>query len=120
MTTYIDGFVLVVPKKNVAAYRKMAQQGGKIWRKHGALDYKECIGDDLQPKWAMFTFPQMVKLKKDETVWFSYIVFKSKKHRDAVNAKVMKDPFMSDPKLKDKPMPFDMKRMAYAGFKVMV
>ena len=123
-TKYVDGFVLVVPKKKVAEYRKMAQLGKKTWMKYGALDYKECVGDDLEPK-AMggmkpLSFFKMAKAKPDETVWFSFIVYKSKKHRDEVNAKVMKDPIMNDPKYKDMPMPFDMSRMAYGGFKVIV
>jgi uncharacterized protein YbaA (DUF1428 family) len=93
--------------------------------KHGALDYKECMGDDLKPKGEMagmapFTFLKMTKATPKETVWLSFIVFKSKKHRDQVNARVMSDPEMQNPKWKDKPMPFDMKRMAYGGFKVMV
>lgn len=120
---YVDGFVLVVPKKNIAAYKKMAKIGAKMWKKYGALDYKECMGDDMSPNMggmSGLTFPKMAKAKKDETVWFSYIVFKSRAHRDQVNAKVMKDPIMNDPKYKDKPMPFDMNRMAYGGFKVMV
>jgi uncharacterized protein YbaA (DUF1428 family) len=120
---YVDGFVLVVPKKNLKAYKQMATLGKKVWRKYGALDYKECVGEDLRPNMGgmpAFTFPSMVKLKKDETVVFSYIVFKSRKHRDQVNAKVMKDPLMNDPKYKDMPMPFDMKRMAYGGFEVLV
>jgi len=121
---YVDGFVFVVPKKKLAEYRKMAQLGAKVWKKYGALDYKECVGDDLQPQ-AMggmkaWSFQDMAKAKSKETVWFSYIVYKSKKHRDAVNAKVMKDPIMNDPKWKDKPMPFDFKRFAYGGFKVIV
>jgi uncharacterized protein YbaA (DUF1428 family) len=121
--TYVDGFVLVVPKKNVAAYRKMAASGAKIWKKHGALDYKECMGNDMDPNMGgmpALTFPKMVRIKRNETVWFSYIVYKSRKHRDQVNAKVMKDPAMNDPEWKDKPMPFDMKRFAYGGFKVIV
>jgi len=117
---YVDGFVLVVPKKKVAEYRKMASQGEKIWRKHGALGYKECIIDDAKPKFVTFFFPKMAKAKPSETVWFSYIEFKSKAHRDQVNAKVMKDPSMSPESMKDTPMPFDMKRMAYGGFKVIV
>ncbi len=117
---YVDGFVLVVPKKNIAAYRRMANEGGRLWKKYGALDYKECVGDDLQPKGITLTFPKAMKVKKSETVFFSYIVFKSRAHRDQVNAKVMKDPSMNDPKYKNKPMPFDMKRMAYGGFKVIV
>ncbi len=121
--TYVDGFVLVVPKKNLAAYKKMASMGGKIWRKYGALDYKECVGDDLNANMGgmtALTFPKMIKLKKNELVIFSYIVYKSRAHRDQVNKKVMKDPSMNDPKYKDKPMPFDMKRMAYGGFNVLV
>jgi len=116
---YVDGFVLVVPKKNLPAYRTMALVGAKTWKKYGALDYKECVGDDLYPKWGL-PFPTLVKLKKGETIVFSYIVYKSRKHRDEVNAKVMKDPIMNDAKYKDRPMPFDMKRMAYGGFKVIV
>jgi uncharacterized protein YbaA (DUF1428 family) len=120
---YVDGFVLVVPKKSLAAYRRMAILGAKVWKKYGALDYKECVGDDLHPNMAgmkVATFPGMTKLKAGELVVFSYITFKSRAHRDAVNAKVMKDPLMNDPTYKDKPMPFDMKRMSYGGFKVIV
>lgn len=121
--TYVDGFVLPVPKKNLPAYRKMAQRAGKIWRKHGALEYFECVGDDLAPDMGgmkALTFPKMVKPKPGETVIFSFIVYRSKAHRDKVNAKVMKDPEMDEKKWKDKPMPFDMKRMAYGGFKTLV
>ena len=117
---YVDGYVLVVPKNKILAYKKMAQLGLRLWKKHGALDYKECIIDDAKPKGVVFTFPKMAKLKKDETVWFSYITYKSRKHRDQVNAKVMKDPAMNDPIYKDMPMPMDMKRLAYGGFKVVV
>lgn len=117
---YVDGFVLVVPKKNVAAYRRLAAQAAKVWRKYGALDYKECLIEDATPEFVTFTFPKMAKAKEDETVWFSYITYKSKAHRNQVNAKVMKDSMMSDPKYKDMPMPFDMKRLAFAGFKVIV
>lgn len=120
MANYVDGFVLAVPKKNLQVYRKMATIGCKVWKKHGALEYFECVGDDLAPKWVTLTFPKMIKAKPGETVVFAFIVFKSKAHRDSVNAKVMKDPLMNDPKYKDKPMPFDMKRMAYGGFKVIV
>lgn len=121
---YVDGFVIVVSKKNVKLYRQMAQWGKTLWLKHGAVDYKECMGDDLDPK-SMggpkhLSFTKMAKVKPGETVWFSFVTYKSKKHRDQVNAKVMKDPIMNDPKWKDKPMPFDMKRMAYGGFKVIV
>ena len=120
---YVDGFVLVVPNKNITAYKKMAIIGRNVWMKHGALDYKECVGDDLKPNMRGMkglTFPQMIKLKKGETIVFSYIVYKSRKHRDEVNVKVMKDSMMNEKKWKDKPMPFDMKHMAYGGFKVLV
>jgi uncharacterized protein YbaA (DUF1428 family) len=116
---YVDGYVLPVPKKNLQAYRRMAQEAGRIWRKYGALDFKECVGDDLHPEGVVFPFSKAVKLKPDEVVIFSYIVFKSKAHRNSVNAKVMKD-FMNNPKYKDKPMPFDMKRMVFGGFKILV
>lgn len=115
---YIDGFVLVVPKKNLKEYKKMATEASKLWKKYGALDYKECVGDDLHPKYVKLTFPKAMKAKKGEAIVFSYIVFKSRKHRDAVNAKVMKDPMMD--KYKDEPMPFDMKRFSYGGFEVLV
>jgi uncharacterized protein YbaA (DUF1428 family) len=115
---YVDGYVLPVPKKNIQLYRRIAQKAGKVWRDHGALDYKECAGDDLNVKFGV-PFPRMMKVKPGETVVFSYIVFKSRAHRDRVNAKVMKDPRlakMMDPKA----MPFDVKRMVYGGFKVVV
>ena len=115
---YVDGFVLPVPKKNLRAYRSIAQKASKIWREHGALEYRECAGDDLNIKWAL-PFPRLTKLKRSETVVFSWIVYKSRAHRDAVIAKVMKDPrtaSMMDPKA----MPFDPKRMAYGGFEVIV
>jgi uncharacterized protein YbaA (DUF1428 family) len=114
---YVDGFVLAVPKKKVQAYRRMAQQAGKVWRKYGALEFRECVGDDLNVKMGM-PFTRMAKLKRGETVFFSYIVYKSRAHRDRVNAKVMKDPSMKNMDMKD--MPFDVKRMAYGGFKVLV
>lgn len=120
---YVDGFVLVVPKNRLTAYKKMAEIGRDVWMKHGALDYKECIGDDLTPDMGgmkAVTFPQLTKLKKGEIVVFSYVVYKSRKHRDEVNAKVMKDSMMNEDKWKNKPMPFDMKRMAYGGFKTIV
>ena len=120
---YVDGFVIVVPKKNMAAYRAMAKQGAKIWKKYGALDYKECVGEDLHPAMAgmkVATFPKMTKAKPGETVVFSYIVFRSRKHRDQVNAKVMSDPSMNPPDQKNFTMPFDEKRMAYGGFEVIV
>jgi uncharacterized protein YbaA (DUF1428 family) len=115
---YVDGFVLVVPKKNLAAYRRVATKAGKIWREHGALEYRECAGDDLKIKMGV-PFPKLVTLKPGETVVFSWIVYKSRAHRDRVNAKIMKDPrivAMMDPKA----MPFDAKRMSYGGFKVLV
>ncbi len=113
---YVDGYVLPVPKKNLQAYRRMAQKAGEVWRKHGALDYKECVGDDLKTKWGT-PFPRIMNLKPGETVVFSYIVFKSRTHRDRVNAKVMKEiEKMCEPK----DMPFDVKRMVYGGFKILV
>jgi uncharacterized protein YbaA (DUF1428 family) len=114
--SYVDGFVIPVPKKNLKTYARMARQGAKMWMKHGALDYRECVGDDLQPKWGM-PFPKLLKLKPGETAVFSYIVFKSRAHRDRVNAKVMKDPEMTG---SPQEMPFDMKRMVYGGFKTLV
>ena len=115
---YVDGYVLVVPKKSIKAYTKMAKLGAKIWMKHGALEYKECMGDDLTHSWATASFKKMTNLKPTETVWFSFITYRSKAHRDQVNKKVMSDPLM-DPG-KNKEMPFDMKRMAFGGFKVVV
>ena len=115
---YVDGYVLPVPKKNLPTYRRMAQKAGKIWREYGALQFCECVGDDLEVKMAA-SFPRTIKLKRGEVVVFSWIVFKSRAHRDSVNAKVMKDPRlakMMDPKA----MPFDSKRMVYGGFKVVV
>lgn len=120
---YVDGFLLVVPKNKITEYKKMASWGKKLWLKYGALDYKECQGDDLYPKGDgdihARSFVDVAGAKKNEAVWFSYVVYKSKKHRDQVNAKVMKEA-MNDPAWKDKPMPFDMKRFAYGGFKVEV
>ena len=118
MAHYVDGFILPVPTKNVAAYRRMARKAGKVWMDHGALHYWECVGDDVNPG-KLTSFPQSVKLKPDETVVFSWIVYKSRKHRDQVNAKVMSDPrlaAMMDPKA----MPFDTKRMVWGGFKGLV
>lgn len=122
MAKYVDGYVLAVPKKNMEAYRKMATTAGKVWRKHGALDYKECVIEDLNPdpKHIKFTFAKMAQAKAGETIIFAYVAFKSRAHRDKVNAQVMKDPMMNDPKYQDMPMPFDMNRMAYAGFEVIV
>ena len=115
---YVDGFVVPVPKNRVAAYRQMARKAGKIWREHGALQFTECVADDVKPG-KVTSFPQSVKLKPNETVMFSWIVFKSRAQRDRVNAKVMKDPRlakMMDPKA----MPFDAKRMFWGGFKTLV
>jgi len=116
--SYVDGFVVPVPTKNLAAYRKIARKAGKIWREHGALAYLECAGDDVKPG-KHTSFPQSVKLKPDEVVVFSYIVYKSKRDRDRINKAVMADPrlqSMMDPKA----MPFDGKRMIYGGFKSIV
>ena len=114
--SYVDGFVIPIPKKNLKAYARMAKDGAKTWMKHGALDYKECVGDDLQSKWGM-PFTKLLKLKPGETAVFSYIVFKSRAHRDRVNAKVLKEMEKTGP---PKEMPFDMKRMVYGGFKTLV
>jgi uncharacterized protein YbaA (DUF1428 family) len=116
--SYVDGFVLPVPKKKLQAYRRMALKAGKIWREHGALEFRECVADDVKPG-KRTSFPQSVKLKRGETVLFSFIVYESRAHRDRVNAKVMKDPRitgMGD--MKD--MPFDARRMIFGGFKALV
>src|SRR3954468_22023372 len=115
---YVDGYVLPVPKKNLKTYQRMAEIGAKIWREHGALEYRECVGDDLSVKWGM-PFPRALKVKPGETVVFAYIVFKSRAHRDRVNARVMKDPRLAK-SMEESPMPFDCKRMIYGGFKVLV
>jgi len=117
---YVDGFVLSIPKKNTAKYKKMAREASQIWKRFGALDYKECMIDDAQPNtFVTFTFPKMAKTKPGEAVWFSFITFKSREHRDAVNKKVMA--YFDEKYRKDKmQMPFDMKRFAYGGFKVIV
>jgi uncharacterized protein YbaA (DUF1428 family) len=115
---YVDGYVLPVPRKNLSAYRRMARKAGKVWMEHGALEYRECAGDDLNVKWGV-PFPKLMKVKPGETVVFSWIMFKSRSDRDRVNAKVMKDPRlakMMDPKA----MPFDPRRMVYGGFKILV
>jgi uncharacterized protein YbaA (DUF1428 family) len=116
--SYVDGFVLVVPKKKLAIYKSMARKAGKVWRDHGALDYRECVGDDLNVKMGV-SFTKLAKTKPSETVVFSYIVYKSRAHRDKVNAKVMADKRLSGPGM-PKEMPFDMKRMTYGGFKTLV
>jgi len=114
---YVDGFVLAVPKRKLAAYRRLSRSAGKVWRQHGALEYRECVGDDLRVKMGV-AFPRLAKARPGETVVFSWIVFKSRAARDRVNAKVMKDPRIT--KVINQPMPFDVKRMAYGGFSVFV
>ena len=117
MAHYVDGYVIPVPKKSVNAYRREAQKAGKIWRDHGALEFRECVGDDLNVKMGL-PFPRGITIKPGETVIFSWIVYKSRAHRDSVNKKVMKDPRLV--KMMDQPMPFDAKRMLYGGFKTIV
>ncbi len=113
---YVDGFVLAVPKRKIAAYKRMAQKAGRVWKEYGAIEYVECVGDDLKPTWGM---PRAARLKEGETAVFSWIVYRSRAHRDQVNKKVMKDPRLA--KMMDpKSMPFDLKRMAFGGFKVLV
>ena len=114
----VDGYVVPVPKRNMAAYRRMAQKAGKVWRDHGALEYVECVADDVKPG-KHTSFPQSVKLKRGETVVFAYIVYKSRAHRDQVNAKVMKDPRLAN-MMDPKALPFDGKRMFWGGFKKLV
>jgi len=116
MARYVDGFVIPVPKRKIQAYRRISRKAGKVWREHGALEYVETVGDDLKARWG---FPKMAKPRPGETIVFSWIVYKSKAHRDRVNAKVMKDPRIK-PMMDPKAMPFDMKRMAYGGFEVIV
>jgi uncharacterized protein YbaA (DUF1428 family) len=118
MARYVDGFVLPVPKKNVQAYRRIAQKAGRVWREHGALEYRECVGDDLAVK-GVARFPRVARAKRGETVFFSWIVYRSRAHRDRVNAKVMKDPRMAK-MMQGMAMPFDVKRMAYGGFRMLV
>ena len=118
MAHYVDGFVLPVPKRKLAAYLKMARKCGKVWREHGALEYRECVADDVKPG-KVTSFPQAVKLKAGETVVFSWVVYRNRKQRDSVNAKVMKDPrlaSMMDPKK----LPFDGMRMFWGGFKTII
>jgi uncharacterized protein YbaA (DUF1428 family) len=114
---YVDGFVLAVPKSKINAYLRLARMCSKIWLEHGALEFRECVGDDLQIKMGV-PFPKMVKTKPKETVVFSWITYKSRAHRDSVNSKVMKDSRME--KMDPKSMPFDSKRMVYGGFKILV
>ena len=114
--TYVDGFVVPVPKKNIDAYRRMSRKAGKIWIEHGALDYKECVGDDLDIE-GVLSFMKGTKVKPGETVVFAFITYKSRTHRDRVNRKVMADPRMDSP---PEDMPFDPRRMMYGGFKAIV
>ena len=115
---YVDGFLIPVPKKNRARYQKLATQAGKVWMDHGALGYHECVADDV-PAGKITSFPRGVKIRKGEEVWFSWIVYRSRKDRDRVNAKVMKDPRIAD-MMNAKAMPFDSKRMVFGGFKMVV
>lgn len=117
MAVYVDGFVIPVPKKNIAAYMRMSRRAGKVWKEMGALEYRECVGDDMNFKFGL-PFTKLAKTKPSETVVFSWIVYKSKAHRNAVNAKVMKDPRIA--KMMKDPMPFDAKRMTYGGFQCKV
>jgi uncharacterized protein YbaA (DUF1428 family) len=115
---YVDGFIVPVPKKSVAAYRNLARKAGRIWKEYGALEFKECVADDVKVgKWT--SFPRSVKRKPNETVMFSYIVYKSRRDRDRINAKVMKDPRLAKT-MEGKEIPFDAKRMIYGGFKTIV
>jgi uncharacterized protein YbaA (DUF1428 family) len=116
---YVDGFVIPVAKKNVAAYRRMALKAGRIWKEHGALQFLECVGDDLDVKGMGATFPRRMALKRGETVFFSFIVYRSRAHRDRVNARVMQDPRLAAT-MEGKSMPFDVKRMLYGGFTALV
>jgi len=115
---YVDGFVVPVPKRKLKSYRRLATQAGKIWREHGAVDYWECVADDVKAG-TVTSFPRSVQLKSGETVLFSWIVFKSRAHRDQVNAKVMADPRLAG-MMDGKAMPYDIKRMIYGGFKSLV
>jgi uncharacterized protein YbaA (DUF1428 family) len=115
---YVDGFVVPVPRKNLKSYRSMAKKAGKVWRDHGALEFREWVADDVKVG-KRTSFPRSVKLKPGETVVFSYIVYKSRAHRDRVNAKVMKDPRLAK-MMNPKAMPFDGKRMIFGGFKVLI
>ena len=117
MPRYVDGFLVPLPKRNVDTYRRQARKAGKVWREHGALEVRECIAEDVS-RGKVTSFPRGLDLKRSEVVVFSWIVYKSRGHRDRVNAKVMKDPRMA--KMMNMPMPFDLKRMGYGGFRVLV
>ena len=114
---YVDGFVLPLPKAKLAAYKKFSENAGKVWKEHGALEYIECIADDVKPG-KVTSFPQAVKLEPDEAVVFSWIVYNTREDRDRINAAVMKDPRLAD--MNPKTMPFDGKRMFFGGFKVLL
>lgn len=118
MANYVDGFVLPVPKRKLDAYRRLSRKSGKVWREHGALEFRECVAEDV-PVGKLTSFPRSVKVKRGETVVFSWIVFKSRAHRDRVNAKAMKDPRLAD-MMDPNDVPFDTKRMIYGGFDVFV
>jgi uncharacterized protein YbaA (DUF1428 family) len=118
MAKYVDAFVIPIPKKNIAAYRKMAALGCKVWKDHGALDYQECVAEDLKSPFAL-PFPRGIRSKPNETIVFSWILYKSRAHRDRVNAKVMQDPRLTA-SMDPKKMPFDVKRMLYGGFEILV
>jgi uncharacterized protein YbaA (DUF1428 family) len=115
---YVDGFLLPIPRRNMERYKKMARLAAKVWREHGALEYREAVGDDLKVKWGT-AFPRVARAKSGETVIFAWIVYQSRAHRDRVNRKVMKDPRLAE-MMQDKDMPFDMKRMSYGGFRIIV
>jgi uncharacterized protein YbaA (DUF1428 family) len=117
MPRYADGFVIVVPKKNFKACQAISKRAGKVWKEHGALEYFECVGDDLNTGFGT-PFPELAKVKRNEVVVFSWILFKSRAHRDRVNAKVMKDPRITAEM--NQPMPFEMKRMSYGGFSAFI
>jgi uncharacterized protein YbaA (DUF1428 family) len=115
---YVDGFLLPIPRRNIERYKKMARLAAKVWREHGALEYREAVGDDLKVKWGT-AFPRVARAKSGETVIFAWIVYQSRAHRDRVNKKVMKDPRLAE-MMQGMDMPFDMKRMSYGGFRVIV
>ena len=124
MAKYVEGFVLVVPKDKIEEYQKMAEMGKEMWMKYGALEYMECVGEDLNPREMggikSLAFTELAKAQPNETVWFSFIVYESKKRRDEINAKVMEEMNKQAEENKDFPMPFDMRRMAVGGFEVKV
>ena len=118
MSRYVDGFIVPVPKNNLQAYRKLSEQSGKVWKEYGALEFIECVADDVKPG-KVTSFPQSVQLKPDETVVFSYIVYKSREERDRINKKVMEDPRIKDT-MDPKKLPFDGQRMFFGGFEEIV